>query len=322
MSARYESISVISAPPGKIKTAFNGSNGSFMATHHTSIECDYEKNPTSLYKLLEQSEWKLCRIRARTFVDEVQTWVVRRDKLSTKSSNSSSNNNIKWRLLPLHASILFRAPYDVVEALIQAYPEAIYIKDSKGRIPIALAKNAPAKLESAKDIKSGSAGTLMRLYADAALQASQRNEEGTSDNDRNSNNEPFNDKLMTSSNVKPAIIIGDLLENERRDPHPTSIVKGTVVEPPNRFNDMMHLTELRTQAEAHERQTERINEDHEMTKRANLEDFEERTKSLEKVWKSKLSLQKGANDLEVKTIQAEHEEVLQKLRDEHDLVPA
>lgn len=321
LGTQYESISVLTAPSKKVDNSPSATNSSITAIN-TSVECDYEKNPTSLYKLLEKSEWKLCRIRARTFAEEVQTWVVRRDR--------TNKNIIKWRLLPLHASILFRAPFDVIEALILAYPEAVKLtddrgmlplhlalhqseidkeivsillrkypaainmKDNNGRVPIALAKNGRASLATPIDNqKTGETSTLMELYSEASIQAL-----------RKKNNE----MTVVSEGIQ-----------EDREPSSSNIVQGTVVEPPTKFNDMMHLAELRTQAEAHERQMARLTEDNENNKRALLDDFEERTKNLEKVWKSKLSLLKDAHNVKIKTIKSEHKSTLQTMNNEHDL---
>lgn len=338
---RNESITAVIAPSKTADTSISKLENHIVATN-TSVECDYEKNPTSLYKLLEQSEWKLCRIRARTFPDEVQTWVVRHDR-------SSGRMNIKWRLLPLHASILFRGPFDVIEALIsvypesvksaddkgmlplhlalrqdeidkdiislllQKYPEAINTKDNKGRVPIALLRIGRAQLDTPiNDPRTGEPSTLMKLYMEASLQALRKMKEEHSSVGRKSSSESLAtlDKEKTSG-----------MENmtEGREPSSTSVVQGTVVEAPNKFNEMMHLAELRTQAEAHERQMARLTADNESNKRALLDDFEERTKNLEKVWKSKVSLLKEEHNLEIKNLKSQHESTLLKLNTEHDL---
>jgi hypothetical protein len=60
----------------------------------------------------------------------VRTWVVRRDK---------GTNDIRWKLLPIHAAVIFQSPKHVVETLLEKHPTAIQRKDDQGMIPLHLA---------------------------------------------------------------------------------------------------------------------------------------------------------------------------------------
>lgn len=92
------------------------------------LVCDYDRNVTTLYELLESSQWEQARLRCRTHPDEVQTWIVRRDATSTR-----------WKLLPLHAAVIFQAPAPVIESLLQEYPVAAGKRDDQGMLPLHLA---------------------------------------------------------------------------------------------------------------------------------------------------------------------------------------
>lgn len=90
--------------------------------------CDYDQNVTTLYELLESSQWDQARLRCRTHPQETQTWIVRRDATCTR-----------WKLLPLHAAVIFQAPAAVIESLLQEYPIAAGKRDDQGMLPLHLA---------------------------------------------------------------------------------------------------------------------------------------------------------------------------------------
>lgn len=96
---------------------------------HGDLVCDYDKNVTPLYELLESSQWDQARLRCRTNPEEVQTWIVRRD----------ANAKIRWKLLPLHAAVIFQAPAQVIEGMLKEYPIAAGKRDDQGMLPLHLA---------------------------------------------------------------------------------------------------------------------------------------------------------------------------------------
>jgi hypothetical protein len=107
-------------------------NQQYSATSQRQTEdlvCDYDQNVTPLYELLESSQWDQARLKSRTHPEQVQTWIVRRDE----------QHRIKWKLLPLHAAVIFQAPVIVIEALLQEYPEAVQQRDDQGMLPLHLA---------------------------------------------------------------------------------------------------------------------------------------------------------------------------------------
>lgn len=101
-------------------------------TTNTSGEptCDYDDGPTILHDYLESSHWEKARVRCRTHPIEVKTWIVRRDLRS---------HQIRWKLLPLHAAIIFQAPTYMISTLLEYYPNATSRPDDQGMLPLHLA---------------------------------------------------------------------------------------------------------------------------------------------------------------------------------------
>lgn len=93
------------------------------------LVCD-DKNATALYVLLASWYWDKARARAASHPDEVRTWVQKVDPVIKK---------IRWKVLPLHAAMIFKAPLDVVECLLNEYPAAAKEKDDKGMLPLHVA---------------------------------------------------------------------------------------------------------------------------------------------------------------------------------------
>lgn len=92
-------------------------------------EREFDKNPTVLYALVQKKLWKEAIARAQSNPKEARAFISRREK----------DGKIRWRLLPLHAAIVFKAPEDVIEALLTAYPKAAEAKDDQGMLPLHLA---------------------------------------------------------------------------------------------------------------------------------------------------------------------------------------
>lgn len=97
------------------------------------LECDYDVNPTTLYKAIEGKKWS--RIE-ELFIKEPQmaqqqaaTWVTRKE----------TNGNLRWRLLPIHAAVIFQSPAPIVAKLLQECPTAARAKDDQGMLPLHLA---------------------------------------------------------------------------------------------------------------------------------------------------------------------------------------
>lgn len=59
---------------------------------------------------------------------QAEMWIVRKEP----------NGRLKWRILPLHVAIIFRAPYSVIEAILQSSPLSSSKKDDQGMLPLHL----------------------------------------------------------------------------------------------------------------------------------------------------------------------------------------
>ena len=142
------------------RTTSNNSMGSSIPDSPTNSrlsaaaavsECDYDTNPTFLYQSIEAKQWdyaiSLFTNRGTNnstssssnsndedieLVDEEEasaTWVVRKE----------CNGKLRWRLLPLHAAVIFGSPLKLIELLLADYPLAAQCKDDRGMLPLHLA---------------------------------------------------------------------------------------------------------------------------------------------------------------------------------------
>ena len=61
-------------------------------------EREFDKNPTVLYALVQKKLWKETIARAKCHPEEARSFILRREK----------DGRVRWRLLPLHAAIVFK----------------------------------------------------------------------------------------------------------------------------------------------------------------------------------------------------------------------
>lgn len=114
-------------------------SGSMATTsrYHDEPEVDYDEGATELYKRIEGRDWDGAMSRLESHPFEAKTWV------SRKESNSEKT---RWRLLPIHATCIFRSPLALIEALIDIYGDGPQMKDDQGMLPIHLAcRNGASK---------------------------------------------------------------------------------------------------------------------------------------------------------------------------------
>lgn len=108
-----------------------------------ALECNYEKNCTPLYKAIEEENWPSIQSFLQTgywsggfWADAVspqkqaRTWVTRFDPRTAA---------VRWSQLPLHLALVVHAPYEIVGALIELYPEAVRCTDDQHMLPLHLA---------------------------------------------------------------------------------------------------------------------------------------------------------------------------------------
>lgn len=170
----------LQAPPPK-KGVFSAFS---CGTDRTgSFEVDFDKAPTGLYVLVHNKQWKGALDRLKHYPKEASTWIVRMgneegDVVPDTSATSRSQLRVtdarktpkaatteqiggamqspsqmgkkvlRWRMLPLHAAVLFNAPVDLIQALLKAYPDACSKYDDQGMLPLHLAFRSGANEET------------------------------------------------------------------------------------------------------------------------------------------------------------------------------
>jgi len=116
-----------------------------VSRYHDEPEVNYDEGPTQLYRRIEDKDWEGAIARLESHPFEAKTWVSRTEQGSKK---------IRWRLLPIHATCIFRAPLGLIEALIDVYSDGPQMKDDQGMLPIHLACR-----------NGGSKGVILALLA-------------------------------------------------------------------------------------------------------------------------------------------------------------
>jgi hypothetical protein len=93
-----------------------------------TLECDFDKNPSPLYLSIQNKKWEEAISRAESCPGECKTWTSRKE----------DDGKLRWRLLPLHAAVIFKAPEALIQTLLVLYPRAARLKDDQGMLPIHL----------------------------------------------------------------------------------------------------------------------------------------------------------------------------------------
>lgn len=131
------------------------------ALEHKEEELDYEENPTKLFLLLQQKAWGLAMMQLEKHPEEAEIWVYRKfipekapnvhdasdpDKSEALVKQETALSTVvnepskyRWRLLPLHASIVLGAPQEVTTKILHTYPDAARKVDERGSLPVHLA---------------------------------------------------------------------------------------------------------------------------------------------------------------------------------------
>jgi hypothetical protein len=126
-------------------------NGDPTVSHgelQAAFECDYDKNPSKMYSSMEKQEWS----EVLDFMIE-GTWpssglsmlfpemdpVSPRKQACMWVTRFEIDGRVQWSQIPLHAAMIYGAPYPVVNKLIELYPEGIRCTDDRGMLPLHLA---------------------------------------------------------------------------------------------------------------------------------------------------------------------------------------
>jgi hypothetical protein len=95
----------------------------------STLECDFDKSPTDLYLCLMRKDWSGAIRRCVQRPDEAKTWIYRKEPAGT----------LRWKLLPIHAAVIFNAPVPVIDSLLHSFAEGASYKDDQGMVPLHLA---------------------------------------------------------------------------------------------------------------------------------------------------------------------------------------
>ena len=134
---KTKSMKAKKVDPNDSKPASTAKNPPPTADKNKTHECDFDDSPTKLYLFIQQKKWEEAIARARSHSVESRTWITRKE----------DSGKLRWRLLPLHASLIFKAPEKVIESLLVAFPLGAQCKDDQGMIPLHLAfRNAGTEI--------------------------------------------------------------------------------------------------------------------------------------------------------------------------------
>lgn len=101
-----------------------------MSTTESKYEVDYQENPTELFQALEAKEWAYATTEVEGEPSQASIWVVRK---------ADDGEDVNWRMLPLHAAVVFHGPAKLIASIINAYPEGVRTVDDQGMLPAHLA---------------------------------------------------------------------------------------------------------------------------------------------------------------------------------------
>jgi len=95
----------------------------------STLEVDYDKNLTELYKAITDQDWDRAVDICKRDPEQAKTWVVRHYEDGEEEGNG---DDIMWRFLPLHSACARQPPISVVASLLRAYPDGAKCQDDQG----------------------------------------------------------------------------------------------------------------------------------------------------------------------------------------------
>jgi hypothetical protein len=117
------------------------------STTDESLECCYEKC-TPLFRRIEQANWGdvMCFLDTGYWpggffkdplspAEQARTWVYRfQDK-----EDDEGKKRLRWSQLPLHLALVVKAPFLIIQRLLEIYPESVRCTDDQKMLPLHLA---------------------------------------------------------------------------------------------------------------------------------------------------------------------------------------
>lgn len=125
-----------------------GAKQCVMGDTFSPDEVDFERNPTGLYVAVHTKNWAMALNRAGAYPREACIWVTKYEEADKPTSPCAKpipimgKRPVRWRMLPLHAAILFGAPIQIIKEIIKANPNACDSPDDQGMNPLHLAFRA------------------------------------------------------------------------------------------------------------------------------------------------------------------------------------
>jgi hypothetical protein len=156
-------------------------------------EADYDKSPTVLIKLIEKNMWEQAISRCEDYPNEAAIWMCRRQEKA-----EGEQQDVRWKILPIHSAIVLHAPTNLIEALVDAYPAGLRCGDDRDMLPLHMAFRLGASLETTtvlvdaypeglktKDAKNHTPLQILKAYKKKYERASKSDQEFSSDLDKN-----------------------------------------------------------------------------------------------------------------------------------------
>ena len=107
---------------------------------------DYNTNVTRLFAYLHQRKWTRAveHIITEGGRREASIWVGRyeeeeKEEQKNEQQQQQKKKKLVWKLLPIHAAIVYNAPPEVVQIVIRKYPDGCSKVDDRGCTPLHLA---------------------------------------------------------------------------------------------------------------------------------------------------------------------------------------
>ncbi len=92
---------------------------------YKDLEVDYDNNVTDVYRFISTSQWQEALRAIKMNPLEARTWVVR--------YHEDEDKGMMWRFLPIHSAAARQPPEAIMSALIDAYPDGAQCCDDQGK---------------------------------------------------------------------------------------------------------------------------------------------------------------------------------------------
>jgi len=222
------------------------------------FEVDYDDAPTTLYLYLEDRKWEKAIQRLRENKrgpKEARTWIFRRDDTNA----DKDNKGIRWKILPIHASCIFRSPMALIEVLIQVYPKGLERPDDQDMLPLHLAcRNGASKTVVSKIIEGYPKGVYGRdrkgrTPLDLAFASASQHRNDVVDILRTWMQKL--DSAVSSSSASPAKILDESNRDASKVSHPSTPSRSVEVEITSPFISQRTMTPSATTEKASDDRT-------------------------------------------------------------------